>query len=180
MRVVGLDISTKTAYAVLDTPCDLVGYGMCVIDVPSDATTFQLVNLAEQQAKNIIKTVLYYCPNQIFIEQTNPSRHQSQRLLEYIHCAVIQELRKHNLQDKTIYVYTSEWRHALNLRLSKAQQKHNRQVSQGRVRGRITPKHLSVAHVNQQFETTFKLKDNDICDAINIAYYGLKHLLSQL
>jgi hypothetical protein len=61
---------------------------------------------------------------------------------------------------------TSEWRKIVGLWMSKEDKKNNRQVSIGKKRGKITKKHLSVRMVNEKFNKSLKLKDNDEADAI--------------
>lgn len=72
--------------------------------------------------------------------------------------------------DSVHYRDPSAWRKILNLRLSPEQKANNKMVSQGKIRGRITPKHLSVLRANELFNLELLLKDNDKSDALLLAW----------
>jgi len=55
----------------------------------------------------------------------------------------------------------SRWRKTLGLRLSDEDKKHNKMVSQGKAKGKINAKHLSVKMANSLFKLDLILKENN-------------------
>jgi hypothetical protein len=60
-----------------------------------------------------------------------------------------------------------------NIRLSTNDKKNNKLVREGKKRGKVTSKHLSVRWANEKYSLSLKIKDNDIADALAIAACGL-------
>lgn len=56
------------------------------------------------------------------------------------------------------------------MRLTDEDKKHNKMVSKGLVKGRLTAKHLSVRMANKIFDLELILKDNDIADSILLGH----------
>ena len=65
------------------------------------------------------------------------------------------------IQEKVIYRDPSHWRKIVNLRLTDEDKKHNKMVSKGLIKGRLTAKHLSVRKVNELYNLELILKDNN-------------------
>ncbi len=124
-------------------------------------------------------------PTEIVIEDTNPGRQAtSQRFLEWLHYSVLGMIDSDIVATKipkVSYVRTGCWRQVVGLKQSKADAKNNRMAKkiaelggdlakrmrkETGVRGRITKKHQSVRMVNEIYKLGFKVKDNDIADAI--------------
>lgn len=186
-RILTLDLSSSTGSAVLEYTKSskipkLVHYGTDKVGI-EDFNVNNFPNQSPKYPTNIIETaqgmalcvksiVEIYEPDYIIIENTVKGRNRhTQRLLEWIHLLVLLELD----MSKVIYMDPSEWRKALNMRLSPEDKKHNQLVSKKKARGKITKKHLSVRLVNDTMGLELKLKDNDIADAVclGLAYWGI-------
>ena len=72
------------------------------------------------------------------------------------------------------YVRTQSWRSAVDLKMTNDDKEHNKLVKEGKARGKIGKKHLSVRMVNSLFGLKLKLKDNDIADSILIGLSAYK------
>ena len=187
MRVLGLDLSSKTGFAVLDTdvqskPSSLLKYGLIVAppDKEYPIEEYRYLDVAIRISIAIGDIITEYKPNLIYIEQSNKGKNRhSQKFIEFIHCEVLTVIQSLGLDTKITYIDTSFWRTALSQRMTKEQRLHNKAVKKGEIRGKITPKHLSVKWVNENYKTEFKLKDNDIADAICVATAGVI-LLNQI
>lgn len=186
MKVLGLDLSSHMGYALLSSSDKIEDSGVFHLEPKS---SYELEDLAKidiaKQAADKVRTLYYrHMPDLVQIEQTNAgSFRSSQKFLEFIHFAVLDELSKLNI--KISYVDTSAWRRTLGIKLSPEQRKHNKSLSSkksklkkdGKVlrstkgNGKITWKHLSVAWVNNKFKLDLKVVDNDIADAICVASY---------
>ncbi len=175
MKILGLDMSTKTGYAVLADGV-LTSMGLLKeepVTIPGLAEDYSVHRRAVNMAEKVWQLVNKERPDLIVIEQTNAGRFRSsQKQLEFIHCLVLQALLLNGFESRVRYVDTSAWRSALSIKLTKEQRKHNKLVKAKSARGKVTPKHLAVSHVNQTFGLSLKMKDNDIADAICLAEYG--------
>lgn len=176
MVVIGLDISTKTGFAVIKDG-KLVDFGLLQTKAVSEdmAEDFLLLKRANLAMNEITSKINLYKPDRIIIEQTNAGKFRaSQKQLEFIHCQVLSSILSMGMEKITYYVDTSKWRSVLNIRLSKEQKHHNKKVKLGMSKGKITPKHLAVAWANNCFSLSLLKKDHDIADAIALAQYGFK------
>lgn len=180
MRVLGLDVSTKTGFAVIDDG-KLVCEGLLTVEpviLEDRVEDFSLLDRAQRMVEQINLTIIKHRPDMIFIEQTNAGKFRSaQKQLEFIHCTLLHSLLTLRTTGKDYirnlrYVDTSKWRSMLEIKLTKDQRKHNKSVKEKTARGKITPKHLAVAWVNQKYNLSLKLKDNDRADAICLATFG--------
>lgn len=192
MRVLGLDLSSHTGWAVLesgDSPI-LIAYGTQhfneIEEIDGEIPNFRSLRIAMEVSNFVVTLIDQHTPDYIVIENTNAGSFRgSQQTLEYIHAMVLSKLYSndgsHN--KKVFYCDTSLWRSRLQIRLSKDQKKHNAKASKARRdgkktskrgEGKITWKHLSVNYVNQNYNLNLKLKDNDASDAICLAEYGIR------
>lgn len=177
MRILGLDMSTKTGYAVLDNGT-LVDKGLITADSkPTDGFLKGLVEdytfLSDAHWISTRIAKLIGGIDYIYIEQTNIGKNRtSQKQLEFVHCMVLNNLRKLSVADRVRYVDTSAWRSELKVRMTKDDTKHNKLVKAKKIRGKITTKHLAVRWANETYGLDLLLKDNDIADAIAVATYG--------
>lgn len=133
MKILALDLSTKTGWAVLET-----------LDVHSKPTliahgTFFREDTVEDWGdypwnylrftSDIAETVLMdllprFQPDQIVIEETNPGRETyTQLILCYLHYSFLQRLMVR--MDKVKYLRTGDWRKVVKMKLSKDQSKGN-------------------------------------------------------
>ncbi len=175
MKVLGLDLSTKSGYAVIEDG-ELKEHGLAkarVLEPLDTLEDYNQISKADSVAEQLKAVILAVKPDFIYIEQTNGGRFRtSQKQLEFIHYSVLAMIKKEYAASAVRYVDTSRWRTVLNIRLSKDQRKHNKLVKSKSARGKITPKHLAVKWANESFKMELKLKDNDIADAIAVSYYG--------
>ena len=191
MKVLALDISTKTGWAVFEDgkltkydtirlPKKIGEYGKYPWSYLTATETMaqQLVNLAQKEF-----------PDAIVIEETNNARSRySQKALEYIHCCF---LYKWAGRDAPVYyINSSAWRSALGLVLSKDDKKNNKKLKVAKklaeatekkldrvvlgIRGMVSKKHIAIRYVNETFGLTLKVKDNDQADAICLGLAYLK------
>jgi hypothetical protein len=172
--ILALDVSTKTGWALFRDD-KLIEYGQLhskvedfnVNDFPdhSPKYPFNIIDAASLMVDKIMELVAKFCPTDIVIENTVKGRNRhTQRCLEFLHCLLLLRLRGRRI----VYLDPSTWRFALKLRLNGDQKKNNQLVSQGKKRGRVTKKHLAINWVNETYDLHFKVKDNDICDAIGL------------
>lgn len=179
MRVLGLDMSTKTGYSIIGES-GLEGYGLVCVDrgardglPPNHIEDYGFVADADQIAAKVGKIVAGKNFDYVYIEQTNKGRARTtQKQLEFIHFAVLRTLAILGYKEKVRYVDTSAWRSRLKVKMSKDDSKHNKLVRNRLARGKITTKHLAVRWANEKYGLELKLKDNDIADAIAVATYG--------
>lgn len=182
-----LDLSTKTGYAVLDQEdgqTRLVAYGLERTSTdPWKATSpypLWCLRLAQHHAQNIRRLYLKYKPDVVVIEHIEKKGHDSaaQLTLNFIHYAVLEALVSEGVMPR--YIMPHGWRIALDQRLTKEQRAANAVLSRAKrsgrvkevkkktgIRGKVTKKHVTVQWVNDTFGTDFKIKDNDVTDAIS-------------
>lgn len=187
-KVLALDLSTKTGWALLSgpQPVSVEGYGKIEVAPFSTegvypwnyvagaaAVAGQVRSLIEEHGSDIY----------VVIEETNLGRSRyAQKALEFIHHAALEEIKKLVPPEKVVYISSSAWRLTLQLRLTAADRAANKKLKEASavakktgkkldkkalgVTGRVTQKHLSVRWVNEHFGLELKMKDNDIADAI--------------
>jgi Holliday junction resolvasome RuvABC endonuclease subunit len=194
MRVLALDASTHAGWAVLhgepgDVRPTLECEGLIENDKPVQAFgeyPWNYVKAAQSIADRLIEQVEFIRPDVVVIEETNLGKNRyAQKLLEFIHCSLLSKITSGQL--KVIYLSSSSWRQALDLRLDSEQRKNNAKIAKAKklaretgisihaakkkigVKGKINKKHLAVNRVNEVYDLGFKVKDNDIADAICLA-----------
>lgn len=181
MKILGLDISTKTGYAILASE-SLVRSGLISKEITSNRRSTQgrvidyvFLDMASEISDGV-REHLSPDIDFIYIEQTNQGRNRtSQKQLEFIHSAVLRSLHELGYADKVRYVDSSSWRSFLKIKLSKEDSKKNKLVKQSKERGKVTSKHLVVRWVNEKYNLDLLLKDNDEADAIAVATYGFNY-----
>lgn len=178
-RILSLDLSTKSGWAVfVDGKYEKSGElkqvkveNFNVNDKPWTQPEYpwNIMDAANSIAIGIEKLIIQEQPTFIVIENSVKGKNsQTQRLIEWFHFTVLTILKNRSLP--FAYMMPSEWRSAVNLRLSKDEKKNNRDVSAGKKRGKITRKHLSVNMVNELYpHLNLILKNNDQADAILLA-----------
>lgn len=175
MIVIGLDLSTKAGYAIVNNG-NLADFGLIKAKDKKvySIEDFNMILKSKDISDGVYKILASYLPDSVFVEQTNSGRFRSsQKQLEFIHFAFLNScIEELGIPDKIKYIDTSRWRSVVGIKLSKEQKKHNKLVKNKFAKGKITPKHLAVKWVNEKFNLNLKLKDNDIADAICIAYAG--------
>lgn len=190
-RILSLDISTKTGYAVLLSSSDsyeLESYGQILkISMPTDEEyPGSYVTWAELVFYKILDLIIEHRPDCLVIEETTKSQNSmSQKILEFIHFLVAKHIKESKI--KAVYMMTGVWRGLANSKMTKEERVKNKEISaykkkhgtklaknaEGKVIGKIGKKHVSVRRVNELFGLNLKVKDNDISDAIllSIAYH---------
>jgi len=195
MLILALDVATKTGYAVLrHEPAAmpvLVEYGLVQLAKPVAAHgdyPWRYVHAARALAKDVGELVARVAPDAVVIEETNLGRQRySQKLLEFLHNALLTELEKYPeargaLTPPVFYVSSSTWRKVLSISMSAEDQKANARLSKAKsaakragkrldkkalgIRGKITKKHLALRFVNAHYGLELRPKDDDVADAI--------------
>lgn len=182
--ILSLDVSTKTGFAVLkyDGSIKLEKSSTIYYDIDK----INLDKFDHEELNKFIERVVYFTnkvqelikehnPDIIVIEQTVLGRQRYvQRLLEWIHYGILEgAILKANLP--FIYLDPSEWRSILELKMSKDDKTHNKNIKKLGKRGKLTKKHLSVRMANDMFpHLNLKIKDNDQSDAILLGVAYLK------
>ena len=127
MKILALDLSTKTGWSYL-LDGKIISYGLVVSKIEGDETSSNYpqnyIDMAKHLA-NQLKDIYYRIePDFVVIEETNKGKNRfSQKCLEFIHYAVNDVLKI-----KVHYVDTSEWRHLLDISLSKDDRSANKEV----------------------------------------------------
>jgi Holliday junction resolvasome RuvABC endonuclease subunit len=195
MKIMGLDLSSKTGYAIISDG-KLESFGKITTDgvfLTHEIQEYNYIYQARAIANRLLNLIKRANPDYIIIEQTNLGRSRdTQKGLEFVHYAVLDMLEILGLDTKIAYVDTSAWRRVLKLKLTKEQRAHNRKNAELRRKkrrgeakaapkkgeGKITWKHLSVSWANEKFGLSLKLVDNDMADAIALAEYGYIYHMS--
>ncbi len=191
MKILSLDLSTKTGWAVIEAiQSDVICKELRIIDFDTFQKSEKLINFEAFEFEDIGKVLSFieslcinitnvfhkHSPKAIIIEQTNSGKYFGliQKILEWIHYRVlITSLRL--LDGKPpIYLASSEWRKIMDLRLTKEQKKHNKDIKSGIEKKKVTVKHLAVQKANELFNLNLKMKDNDKADAILLGTAYLK------
>lgn len=179
MRLLGLDLSSKCGWALLDG--DSLEYGLIRAPMGLDeylkchGYPHGFIKAVGDQAEEVLRLVLDKKPSIVVIEETNLGKQRyTQKYLEWLHKSLLDKLLLTDV--KVVYVSSSQWRSALSLVMSRQDRKNNQKLSKARklgvdkkvfgVRGKITKKHLAVRYVNEKYKLGFKVKDNDVADAI--------------
>jgi hypothetical protein len=178
MRVLALDASTKTGWALFDDGRLLQSGALKPVKIrnfnvndknaqKSDDYPYNIVDAAAEEVSLIHDLIQQKWPLDIVVvENTNKGKNRhTQRVLEFIHHEMLLDFRDYSLV-KMKYMDTSEWRSIVGLWMSKDDLKNNKEVRAGKKRGKISKKHLAVRMVNDRFGKALKLKDNDEADAI--------------
>jgi len=187
MYTLGLDISSHTGWALFKDS-ELVSYGILNTSAKSREFPWGIYQWAKQCADKINELCSnYFFVDKIIIEKTNLGKNREfQSFLEWIHFFVLHTFSFGSLKNKINYIDTSQWKKQLNLKLTKEQREQNKfvlkqhkngqkNVLQNDKRiGKVTSKHLSVEFVNKEFNLNLKLKNNDIADAVCIAFSHAK------
>lgn len=175
MKTLGLDISTKTGYAVINDGV-LTHYGLKTAErslIPGLCEDFGFVVRARIMGEHVQALIAEHMPDMIIIEQTNLGQSRmDQKQLEFIHHEVLRLMGGTPYETRTRYVSTSTWRSVLQIKLDKDQKLNNALVKIGKKRGKVTPKHLAVLWANKTYGLELLKKDHDIADAIALATYG--------
>ena len=177
MRILGLDVSTKTGWAVLEDgkyvehgQFKVVVEDFNVNDYPDRSPKYpsNMIKAADEMGKMVLQLVREKKADIVVIENTVKGRNRhTQRILEWIHKAIMDDFVAENV--KFVYRDPSAWRNVLEMRLTNEDKLNNKLVKQGKKRGKVGKKHLSVRLANELFGLKLILKNNDISDALLLA-----------
>lgn len=125
--ILSLDISTKTGWAVMDGADVLTASGVVhMARRPADFDLPYPVNYAaaaRSYATELLALLVDRSPSIVVVEETNPGHEVlSQRILEWIHMAVVEALGP---LVPVVYIRTGDWRRAVGLQLTRDQAKAN-------------------------------------------------------
>ena len=196
MRVLALDLSTHTGFAILEgemgtKPKRLVS-GTIDLDKPLFAFGSYPHNYrkaAAHMARQIYATAIIddrAPPDAIVVEEINSGRSRYvQKMLENIHTAVLVHFDAVLPRTKIVYLNSDGadgWRTNIGLTMSKEQKKANAKLSKAKraasdsgtrldkkrlgIKGKVTKKHLAVIRANVDFGLGLKQKDNNEADAL--------------
>jgi Holliday junction resolvasome RuvABC endonuclease subunit len=179
MKTLALDMSTKTGWALFDDKT-YVKSGYIAKTLVKDFNVnkdpnkspvypYNLIEAAEEIARNVMVLVNELSPDKIVIENTVRGRNRhTQRLLEFMHFAIIKALG----EKKFTYMDPSQWRFIVGLKMSNEDKKKNKAVNKKELRGKITKKHLAIRKVKELYGLDLLVKENDRADAIllGVAY----------
>ncbi len=173
-RVLSLDISTKTGFALVVSSEDSIvpeTYGQIpkipMPDGPYPESFVEWAYLCYNQIRNLVDNLK---PDILVIEETtsNSKTSHSQKILEFCHFLVAKMIRDNKL--KSMYFLTGEWRSLVNAKMTKEESLHNKTVKKykeknntkiayneaGKRVGKITKKHVAIRIANQVFWSFFK------------------------
>lgn len=196
MRVLALDISTNAGWAVLEgdrgppSPAlpSLTFHGNVINNkTAAEYGTYPkgFVLAAQDIATRLIHLAQLHEPDVIVIEETNLGYNRySQKLLEFIHCLFNLHMVSDHIPIK--YISSSIWRRAVGVGLTKDDKKLNAKLSKAKsaakragvkldkealgIKGRVNKKHVAVRCVNGLWGLDFRMKDNDVAEAILLGY----------
>lgn len=142
MRILSLDISSSTGWALLDTEVGPASLQFGCIKLPKRARDYaehpwSYWLAAHELARLLIKRI--YDSNLgegdvVVVEETNGGGRASRwsmKFLEYCHCAFLSHYMKEfeGISIKLVYVNTSEWRRVTETRLTKEDKNQNAKLS---------------------------------------------------
>jgi hypothetical protein len=192
-RILALDISTKTGWAIIDVE-------------DGEFTIFQSGTLKKEEEFKLgtypvnylywarecfghIKVLLdTYQPDELAIEETSKGSKNgmSQKILEFIHSEFAQYFEEMDNGGKRYprrYFLTEEWRRICGCVMNKAEKKQNAEVrkqkakgikvcknKEGKRIGLVGKKHVNVRIANEVYGLDLILKDEDQADALLLAH----------
>lgn len=166
---------------------DLVGYGRMDLVRSREDYPYGYVLDAEYQANNLMLLAAEQKPDEIVIEESNGGGGRAsgytQKLIEWLHLALLQRLRQYLPDIPVGYIRTSTWRKVVGSLLSKDDKKKNAALARAKrlgteeekaakkrlgIRGKTTKKHVAVRYVNQTYHIHLKAGEHDAAEAIAI------------
>lgn len=194
MRVLALDVSTKTGWALfsdgqLAESGELAPIKVANFNVQDRETNrrpeypYNLIDASAKVAEAVEKELflIHWPLDVVVVENTNKGKNRhTQRILEFIHHDLLTMMRR--VKQPMVYMDTSEWRQLVGLEASKEDKKQNAKLSKAKraaaatgtkldkkalgIKGKITVKHRAVRMVNEKYGMKLKQKQNDQADAI--------------
>ncbi len=196
MRILSLDISSSTGWALLDTELGPSSLEHGNIVLPKRARDYAehpwgYYAAALDLARLLMLRISSFRPNLdvVVVEETNGARNRfTQKFLEYCHFAFLHafmgEYEGEGL--KLVYLNTSEWRKVTDTRLSKEEKNQNAKLSRHKrkaksngakldkkalgIAGKITIKHVAIRRVKELYGIDLLCKQDDDADAILLVH----------
>lgn len=188
-RILSLDLSTKTGYALLVSSKDdmhLETYGQvekiaCPEEEPYPGSYVTWAYKCYEKVEELIESLH---PDVLVVEEVTKSKNPfSQKILDFLHFLVSKFIQETGI--KNFWYQTGEWRREVGSYMNDAERKRNKEVKEykkktgkklarditsNRVIGKVTKKHVSVRRANEIFNLCLKLVQNDAADAVLLAY----------
>jgi ribosomal protein L20A (L18A) len=201
-RILALDMSTKTGYALLISDgdgIDLGAYGQIPqIHQPDGTYPEVFVDWAYLCFSKIVELIDTLAPTVLVIEETSAGSKAvyTQKILEYCHFLLAKFIKETKI--KSIYIMSEQWRREVGCKMSKEESKHNKEVrdykkknntkiaysESGKRIGRLTRKHVNIRRANEVFGSFFqeplRKRDEDLCDALLLGFaYHLRRVKNE-
>lgn len=189
MKILSLDISSKTGWAVVsyDKELSLVESGRLdqVTNTYSEEYPESYLKWSADIASEIVSLIEKKSADIVVIEETSKGSKnaKSQKILEWVHFLVASFLIEKKI--KNHYLMTGEWRGLVSARMTKEELTRNKIVKKqhatgnkvakdesGKRIGKISKKHVNIRRANEIFNLNLKKKNEDEADAIllGVAY----------
>lgn len=187
IRLLALDLSTKTGWAVMDVidgGFNLVKSGtLPKLEKPDHPYPMDYAIWAQNCFDSIFALIKEYKPDELVIEETSKGskNNYSQKILEFIHYLMAVYISACGI--KATYYMTGQWRGICGCKLTLEEKKRNKVVktshsegtkvvknAEGKRIGKIGKKHVNVRRANEIFDLDLVRKDEDRADALLLAY----------
>jgi hypothetical protein len=191
-RVLALDMSTKTGWAVVDM--DKNGFKLQEAGTlpkesePEGNYPVNYIDWSRKCVKHIVSLISKYEPDEFVIEETakGSKNNMSQKIVEFIHYEMAYLFEQYDNINKIYnrtYFLTEEWRRICDCKMNDKEKKQNAEVrkqrkkgikvckdKEGKRIGLIGKKHVNVRVANEVYGLDLMLKDEDRADALLLAH----------
>lgn len=189
-RILALDMSTKTGWAVVDVEggkFTLIDCGTLTKEAePKGRYPVNYLDWSGKCFDHIEEVVEQFKPDEYVIEETakGSKNNMSQKIVEFVHYELALFFRDVD-GDKSprTYYLTEEWRRIVGCVMNDQEKKQNAEVRKQRKKkikvckdvdgkriGLIGKKHVNVRRANEVYGLDLILKDEDRADALLLAY----------
>lgn len=198
-RVLSLDMSTKTGFALLiskSAGIELEEYGQIPqIHMPEGQYPESFVDWAYAVFAKIFEIIDRLKPDVLVVEETVAGSKSvySQKILEWIHFLLAKFIKESKI--RAVYLLTGAWRSEVGAKMTKEESKHNKEVKKykekndtnvayditGKRIGKLTKKHINIRRANEIFgkflKEPLRKKDEDAADSLLLGYtYHLRRI----
>jgi len=189
-RVLSLDVSTKTGWAIAISSGDgikLENYGtLDQIHQPEGNYPSTYIIWAYDIFKEIQKLIDKFEPDVLVIEETSKGSKNamSQKILEFSHFLLAEYITNHNIE--SVYIMTEQWRREIGCKMNDKEKLRNKEVRaykkknktvlaydiNGKRIGIIGRKHINIRRINEIFADQLRepliRKSEDQADALGL------------
>lgn len=192
-RILALDMSTKTGWAVLDIEdgsWKLVGAGTLPKESEFTLGVYPVnyLHWSRKCMEHMKGVIDQYQPDEFVIEETakGSKNNMSQKIVEFVHAEIalfFEKTDKLGINFPRRYYLTEEWRRICLCVMSKDEKKQNAEVRKQRKKGikvckdkdgkrigLVGKKHVNVRRANEVYGLELLLKDEDRADALLLAH----------